>query len=82
MEQKITPGIYKHFKGHVVKVIGVAKHSETMEDYVVYDHMGTNALSDLWVRPVEMFFEEVEFNGQKVQRFIKMEDEKIDQTHA
>jgi hypothetical protein len=70
----IQPGIYKHYKGHTVKVIGVAKHSETLEDLVVYDHMGTNELSDLWVRPLEMFEELVEINGEKVPRFVKIEE--------
>ncbi|MFA6340703.1 MAG: DUF1653 domain-containing protein [Candidatus Paceibacterota bacterium] len=62
-------GIYRHFKGDLVKVIGVAKHSETKEDFVVYDHLGTNALSNLWVRPVAMFSEEVERDGKKAPRF-------------
>ncbi|MDB4984085.1 MAG: hypothetical protein JWM20_264 [Patescibacteria group bacterium] len=67
MDLKI--GIYKHYKGHTVKVLGVAKHSETLEDLVVYDHMGTNELSDLWVRPLGMFLENVEFEGKTVPRF-------------
>lgn len=68
MEIKI--GIYKHFKGHTVKVIGVAKHSETMEDFVVYDHLGTNSLSVLWIRPVSMFLEhKVMPDGTKKPRF-------------
>lgn len=70
----IQPGIYKHYKGHTVKVIGVAKHSETLEDLVVYDHMGTNELSDLWVRPLEMFEGLVEVNSEKVPRFVKIEE--------
>jgi hypothetical protein len=63
------PGFYKHFKGHLVKVLGVAKHSETLEDLVVYDHLGTNELSGLWVRPLAMFMEDVEVDGKKVPRF-------------
>lgn len=66
---EIKPGIYEHFKGMKMKVIGIAKHSETLEDYVVYDHMGTDARSELWVRPLEMFVQEVEVNGQMVPRF-------------
>jgi hypothetical protein len=65
----IKPGIYKHYKGHTVKVLGVAKHSETFEDLVVYDHMGTNELSDLWVRPLGMFLEDVEVDGGFMKRF-------------
>lgn len=62
-------GFYRHYKGHYVKVVGVAKHSETLEDLVVYDHLGTNELSDLWVRPLAMFLEEVEVDGKLVPRF-------------
>ena len=68
MELKI--GFYKHFKkGDIVKVLGTAKHSETLEDLVVYDHLGNNALSDLWVRPLAMFLEDVEVDGKMVKRF-------------
>ncbi|MEK7579493.1 MAG: DUF1653 domain-containing protein [Patescibacteria group bacterium] len=67
MDVKI--GFYKHFKGQVVKVLGVAKHSETLEDLVVYDHLGLNELSDLWVRPLAMFLEDVEVDGKKMKRF-------------
>ena len=60
-------GRYKHYKGKEYEVIGIAKHSETLEDLVVY-----KALYDegaLWVRPIKMFEEEVEVDGQKVPRF-------------
>lgn len=57
-------GKYKHFKGAEVEVIGVAKHSETLEDVVVYRHDG-----ELWVRPIDMFEEEVGVDGQLVPRF-------------
>ena len=67
MECKL--GFYRHYKGHIVKVLGVAKHSETLEDLVVYDHLGTNELSDLWVRPLAMFLESVEIDGTTMPRF-------------
>jgi len=70
MEEKIKKGVYRHSKsGDQVKVLGVVKHSESLEDMVLYDHMGTNPLSDLWVRPIAMFLEEVEIEGKKVPRF-------------
>lgn len=72
----ITPGIYEHYKGKSYQVIGTCHHSETLEELVVYqalyhsDEFGDNAL---WVRPLRMFEEEIEVNGQKVQRFKKIE---------
>ena len=71
----IKPGIWKHSKsGDLVKVLHLAKHSETLEDMVVYDHMGTNELSDIWVRPASMWEEEVEIEGKKAPRFIFLRD--------
>lgn len=66
---KLKPGKYKHYKGGEYNVIGVAKHSETLEDLVVYEALYKNEMSCLWVRPLSMFTEEVEMNGQKVKRF-------------
>ncbi|MEG1550897.1 MAG: DUF1653 domain-containing protein, partial [Oscillospiraceae bacterium] len=60
-------GRYRHFKGNEYEVIGVAKHSETLEEMVVY-----KALYDdghLWVRPAEMWEEEIERDGKKIKRF-------------
>ena len=68
---EIKPGIYKHFKtGNLYRVIGVGKHSETMEDLVLHEALYDNKMSKLWARPVSMFFEEVIApDGQKKQRF-------------
>jgi hypothetical protein len=64
-------GIYKHSKtGKPYRVIGVAKHSETLENFVVYETLYKNPTSKLWVRPEKMFLEEVEINGKKVPRFL------------
>jgi hypothetical protein len=63
--RSLKPGIYRHFKGDEVKVIGVARHSEDHgQEFVVYDHDGT-----LWVRPLSMFLENVERDGYKGPRF-------------
>ncbi len=65
-------GIYRHYKGNLYEVIGVARHSETLEELVVYRALydspdfGPNAL---FVRPLSMFAEMVEVNGESVQRF-------------
>lgn len=50
---KISPGKYRHFKGHDYEVIGVATHSESGEKLVVYRDLWKN--HELWVRPLEMF---------------------------
>lgn len=66
-KEKVRIGKYKHFKGGDYEVIGVAKHSETGEELVVY-----KALYDegsLWTRPVNMFIEKVEVDGRMVPRF-------------
>ena len=61
----IPLGKYRHSKkGMVVEVVGIAKHSETLEDLVLYKHDG-----NFWVRPFTMFFDEVEIEGKKVKRF-------------
>lgn len=75
--QEITLGIYQHYKGGLYEVIGVAHHSETLEEMVVYralydsPEFGENAL---WVRPAKMFLEEVEIEGQFVPRFKFVKD--------
>ena len=60
-------GKYKHYKGNLYEVIGVAHHSETLEDMVVYRALYNDF--DLWVRPLSMFLENVEINGVIMPRF-------------
>lgn len=63
-------GKYQHSKtGNFYRVVGVAKHSETLEELVVYECLYDNPESTLWVRPMKMFLEEVELDGKKVPRF-------------
>ena len=59
-------GVYKHYKGTKVKVVGEAKHSETMEPMVIYIHLEDGCV---WVRPKKMFLESVIIDGKKVDRF-------------
>ena len=66
---QIPLGEYEHFKGRRYRVLDVVKHSETLEDLVLYEALYDNEASKLWVRPLNMFLEEVEHNGQKVPRF-------------
>jgi len=67
MSKSIKIGKYQHYKGNFYEVIGVARHSETLEELVVYRALYGDG--DLWVRPLEMFLESVEFNGKLVPRF-------------
>jgi len=60
-------GKYKHYKGNLYEVIGIAHHSETFEDMVVYRALYNDF--DLWVRPLSMFLENVEINGVTMPRF-------------
>jgi hypothetical protein len=63
----IRPGRYRHYKGNEYTVLGVARHSETLEEMVVYrQEYGDNGL---WVRPLAMFQEMVTFEGNEVPRF-------------
>jgi len=70
----IQLGKYQHYKGMKYLVLGVAKHSETKEDLVVYVTLYDNDLANLWVRPLAMFLEEINVDGKKVPRFNKIDD--------
>lgn len=79
----IKAGKYKHYKGMIVEIIGIALHSETMEEMVVYLHpdpvKGKEA-NTLWVRPLKMFTEMVVVEGKEVPRFEKVEETKSTDT--
>ena len=63
----IIKGVYRHFKGNLYEVIDVAKHSETLEEMVVYRALyGEHGL---WVRPSKMWNEVVERDGKRMVRF-------------
>lgn len=64
----IQPGIYRHYKGKEYRVIGEAKHSETLEDLVLYEPL-YKSVSKYWVRPKNMFLEKVSVDGKQVKRF-------------
>ena len=65
------PGRYHHYKGGEYEVIGVARHSETLEPLVVYRPLYNE--SGLWVRPHAMFFGQVEIEGKWQLRFTRIE---------
>lgn len=70
--EEVKLGKYKPFKGKFYKVIGVARHSETMEELVIYialydsEEFGKNAI---WARPKELFLGTKEIDGKKIKRF-------------
>ncbi len=68
----IELGLYKHYKGNIYEVIGVAKHSETLEEMVVYKATYQPEGQNLWVRPLKLFLETIIVNGQSVKRFEKI----------
>jgi len=63
----IKTGKYRHFKGNEYEVLCVAKHSETLEDMVVYRALYGGR--GVWVRPAAMWEEEIERDGKKLKRF-------------
>lgn len=69
---EIKPGLYRHFKGNMYRVICGAKHSETMEDMVVYQALYGDM--GIWVRPAKMFYETVTRDGKTFPRFEFIEE--------
>lgn len=65
--EEIKIGRYRHFKGNEYEVIGTAKHSETLEEYVVYKALYGEG--GLWVRPASMWNETIERDGKVFRRF-------------
>jgi hypothetical protein len=68
----ISTGRYRHYKGGEYEVVGVARHSETLEAMVIYRPLYNQ--TGLWVRPYAMFFEQVDVNGLQQPRFALIED--------
>lgn len=62
-------GLYEHYKGGRYRVIDTVRHSESLEELVLYETLYENPLGRLWVRPIAMFLEEVDVDGRKVPRF-------------
>ncbi len=65
-------GLYKHYKGNLYEVIGIARHSETLEEFVVYKATYQEEGENLWVRPLAMFLETVVIDGVERKRFEKI----------
>ena len=65
----IPLGVYRHYKGNQYEVIGFAKHSETLEDMVIYKAL--YSVGGTWVRPLSMWENLIEVDGKAVKRFEK-----------
>ena len=68
----LPPGRYRHFKGGLYEVLGLARHSETEEWHVVYRPLVGNG--GWWVRPLSMFTERVTHEGQDKPRFQRLDE--------
>lgn len=66
-KMEIKVGLYRHFKGNMYRVIGLARHSETLEEMVVYQALYGER--GIWVRPASMWNETVERDGKSYKRF-------------
>ena len=73
MSYDIRPGRYRHFKGKEYEVLGLARHSETEEELVVYRALYGER--GLWVRPASMWNDTVERDGKSFSRFTYIEEE-------
>ncbi|MBI2984686.1 MAG: DUF1653 domain-containing protein [Candidatus Kerfeldbacteria bacterium] len=67
MEPDVRPGLYQHYKGGAYEVIGLARHSETKEAFVVYQAVSRD--HRLWIRPAAMFLQDVTVDGKTMPRF-------------
>ncbi len=65
-------GTYRHFKGNFYQVLGIALHSETEQEFVVYRALSGG--QNLWIRPLTMFQESVHVEGRTVPRFSFVQD--------
>ena len=70
--RELRPGLYRHFKGNLYKLLYVAKHSETLEEMVVYQALYGE--QGIWVRPASMWNEHVERDGYSGPRFYPIQE--------
>ena len=69
---ELKPGLYRHFKGNLYRLLYVANHSETLEPMVVYQALYGDM--GIWVRPASMWNETVERDGKTYKRFSYIDD--------
>lgn len=70
---RIKPGLYRHYKGNLYRVLSLARHSETCEELVVY--IDVSDPEKVWVRPAGMWNETVLVNGVQMPRFAEEEQQ-------
>lgn len=70
----IKIGLYQHYKGNYYRLLGIGRHSETLEEFVIYHAVDGN--QELWIRPLDMFCENVQMEGNiEMPRFSYIENE-------
>jgi hypothetical protein len=74
MSELVIGGTYLHYKQKRYRVTGVARHSETLEEFVVYETLHDNELGKTWIRPLKMFLEEIAVGDYRGPRFKLIED--------
>jgi len=75
MKEILIGRMYRHYKNKDYIIIDIAQHSETLEKLVVYKALYGENLT--WVRPYDMFIENVEYNGEVTERFKLVNDKDI-----
>lgn len=76
----VKGGLYRHYKNKMYRAVDVVRHSETLEELVLYEALYENKLGKLWVRPLQMFLEDIELEGKQMPRFTFMGD--VDTTNS
>ncbi|WP_027478052.1 DUF1653 domain-containing protein [Curvibacter gracilis] len=72
LSPRVPPGLYRHYRGGLYRVIDTVRHSETLEPLTLYQAL--YGQQGLWVRPAAMFLEALEIEGRRVQRFTPVAD--------
>lgn len=73
MQDIVIGKTYRHYKGKLYRIHGLARHSETMEEMVYYECLYENELGKMWVRPKEMFSGSIEIDGRVLPRFERID---------
>lgn len=72
---ELEPGLYRHHKGNEYTVLGVGRHTEADEYFVVYSPVEQKSdAPSIWLRPFDMFIETVEVDGETIPRFQRIEE--------